>query len=65
MMHKTFRPCPADNRERKQNDEREEDDLDQRGKILKPSKNRVRHDEDDAGYDQKDGDCLHSQQSAS
>ena len=62
-MHKTFRSCPADDRERKEYDEHEEDDLDQRGKILKPSKNRVRHDENDAGYDQKDGDCLRSQQS--
>ena len=63
-MHETFRSCPADNRERKEDDEHKEDDLDQRGEILKPSKNRVGHYEDDAGYDQKDGDCLHGQQSA-
>ena len=62
-MHKPFWSCPADNRERKENDEHEKDDLDQRGKILKPSKNRIGHDKDDAGYDQKDGDCLRSQQS--
>ena len=57
-MHITFRPCPADDREREENDEHEEDDLDQRGEVLEPSKNRVGHDEDDAGYDHEDGDCA-------
>ena len=60
-MHITLWPCPADNRERKNDDEHEEDDLDQGGEIFEPGKNLVRHDEDDAGGDQKDGDCPHGQ----
>ena len=60
-MHITIRPCPTDNRERDENDEHEKDDLDQRGEILKPSKNLVGHNEDDAGCDYKDGDYPHGQ----
>lgn len=60
-MHKTFRPCPAHNREREDDDEHEEDDLNQRGKILEPGKDFVRHGEDDAGCDYEDGDCPHGQ----
>ena len=57
-MHITLRSCTADNREGEKNDEHEEDDLNQRGKVFEPSENRVWHDEDDAGHDQEYSDCL-------
>ena len=64
-MHIALRPCPANNRKRKDNDEHEEDDLNQRGEVLKPSENRIGHSKSSTGYDHKDSDYSHSQQSRS
>ena len=57
-MYITIRSRSADNCERQEDDDHEEDNLDQRGSIFKPSKDRVGHGEDSTSNHQENSDCF-------